>query len=86
MAAIGLVGAIARAREELALFTQLPFDSVASSQRLPDGGWLVVMDLIESAARMGDNDLLATYEVELGDAGEPTRIERIARYRREDQA
>jgi hypothetical protein len=84
VAPLGLAGAIARARDELSVLTQLPLDAVASTRRLPDGGWSIVMDLIESPARMGDNDLLSTYEVELGDAGDVTRIERIARYRRED--
>lgn len=85
IAPLGLAGAIARARDELSLLTQLPMDAVASTRRQAEGGWTVVMDLIESAARMGDNDLIATYEVEIAEAGDVIRIERIDRYRREDR-
>jgi hypothetical protein len=85
-APLGLAGAVNRAREELALLTQLQVDAVTRSARRPDGGWTITLDLIESVARMGDNDLLCTYEVSLDPQGGVTDLARIARYRREDGA
>lgn len=81
-----LSGAIARAREEVARLSHAPVDAVTRSERLEDGGWLIVLDLLESPARLGDNDLLTTYEVALDAAGDPVRMERIARYKREERA
>lgn len=46
---------------------------------------MVKIDVIEALARMGDNDLLATFEIEMDCDGESLRIERIGRYRREDR-
>ena len=44
----------------------------------------MVVDLVESVARMGENDLLAAYEVTIGVDGELKHFTRLRRYRRED--
>ncbi|PJF08881.1 gas vesicle protein GvpO [Pseudorhodobacter sp. MZDSW-24AT] len=77
--------AIGIARDTVASLTVLSFDSVGQCERCADGRWMVQIDVIESPARMGDNDLLATYEVEIGDEGEPLKVSRLRRYHREDE-
>lgn len=84
--ALGISGAIQRARDEIVLLTDLKVDAVTRVQRSPDDGWIIVMDLVESIARMGDNDLLATYELTLAGDGALQGMARLARYRREDGA
>lgn len=82
---MSLVEAMSLARRSVALFTELRIDSVANCER--DGeGWRVVVDVIEAAARMGDNDLLASYEVSISAEGEVSKFARIARYHRDDAA
>lgn len=84
-AAPSLVQAMSLARRSVALFTELEVDSVASCE-LSDGEWRVVVDVVEAKARMGDNDLIASYEVSIGGSGEVTRYVRVGRYRREELA
>jgi hypothetical protein len=86
IAPLGMAGAIQRARDELAQLTDQKVDAVTRAARTPEGGWTIAMDLIESIARMGDNDLLTTYELEIDAAGALTGMSRLARYRREDGA
>ncbi len=83
--ALTLVEAMSLARRSVALFTELKVDSVATCER-GEEGWRVVVDVVEAAARMGDNDLLASYEVIIADAGEVRRYGRVGRYRRDDAA
>jgi hypothetical protein len=77
---------MARARREIAAVTDLPILSVIRSGRSTEGGWTVELELLESAARMGDNDLLASYEVHFDPFGEVSGINRTGRYHREDGA
>ena len=83
--ALTLVEAMSLARRSVALFTELKIDGVASCER-SEAGWRVVVDVVEAAARMGDNDLLASYEVAIGADGEVERYARVARYHRDDAA
>lgn len=82
---LSMMQAIAQAKAAIASLTVLTFDAVGRCERQPDGGWIVALDLIESMARMGDNDLLATFEVELDPSGEPVNMMRTRRYHREDR-
>lgn len=75
---------MARARAEIAGVTDLPVLSVIRTGRGPDGGWVVALELLETAARMGDNDLLTAYEIQFDAFGEVAGILRLARYHRED--
>jgi hypothetical protein len=79
----GLIEIVAAARRAVAVMTDLPIDQIVSCEA--DGEtWRVVLDVVEAPARIGDNDLLATYELALGSSGELHRIARLGRYHRED--
>lgn len=82
---LSVVAAIAVARSAVADLTGQPIDTVAHCARQGEGAWSVAIDVIESPARMGDNDLLATYEVEIDHAGALISYRRSRRYHREDQ-
>lgn len=84
--ALSMSLAIQKARSEIASISDLPVDSVVRSERGPDGSWTVVLELIESAARMGENDFLSAYELHLDEAGTLIQLDRLGRYRREDGA
>jgi hypothetical protein len=58
-------------------------DGVAACELGDDGFWRVEVEVVESRARMGDNDLLAAYDVRLGEAGEVRGFRRLRRYFRE---
>jgi hypothetical protein len=69
----------------VALFTELPVDAVSSCSR--DGeGWTVLVDVVESRARLGSNDMLASYRVQLDASGDVSDFQRIGRYLRDDAA
>jgi hypothetical protein len=74
-----------RARREIGEVTDLPVLAVTRCARSGEGGWIVALELLESAARMGDNDLLTCYEVQFDPLGEVSGIARVGRYHREDR-
>jgi hypothetical protein len=81
---LSLSPAVALARAALPDITTQPFDGIASAER--DGpGWRVVIEVIESPARLGDNDLLAAYELMLDAEGELLSFRRLRRYHREER-
>ena len=80
-----IMQAIAQAKETIATMTGLPVDSVVHCARAENLNWGISIDVVESYARMGDNDLLATYEVEIGSNGEMQTFSRIRRYHREER-
>lgn len=82
---VSMPQAMALARNAVALFTELTVDAVVSCGRA-ESGWRVVVDVVESPARMGDNDLLATYEVTMAADGEVEGFARTGRYHRADAA
>lgn len=84
-ARITLVEAIRAARDAVAEFTNLPVDAVSACTPR-EGSWLAEVDVIESPARLGDNDMLATYKVTIDPNGALAGFERIARYNRTDAA
>ena len=84
-ARLSMMDAIVQAKTAVATMTVLQFDQIARCERQPDGGWVVVIDVVESVARMGDNDLLASYEVRIDPEGEPLNVTRTRRYHREDR-
>lgn len=81
----GLNGAIATARVAVAGITDQKIDGVARCQKDENGVWTVVVDVVDSPARMGENDLLAAYEVHVGEDGDVHYCARTHRYRREDR-
>ena len=82
---LSMMDAIVQAKTAVATMTVLQFDQIARCERQTDGGWTVVIDVVESVARMGDNDLLASYEVRIDAEGEPVNVARTRRYHREDR-
>ena len=76
---------IAQAKDAVGTMTGLSVDSVVHCSRGEDLNWSISVDVVESFARMGDNDLLATYEVALNPAGEMQSFSRARRYHREDR-
>lgn len=82
---LSLVEAMSLARRTVAMFTELAVDAVPECA--PDGaGWRVVVDVVEAPARLGDNDLIASYEVRVTEEGEVGGFQRTARYNRIDAA
>ncbi len=80
---MGLIDAMAAARRAVTMMTELQVDAVASC--VADGdGFRAVVDVIEVPARLGDNDLISSYEVQLHSAGDITGFRRLRRYHRED--
>jgi hypothetical protein len=80
---ISLIEAMGIARRSVEQLTSLRVDAVARTDRAPDGGWAVTIDVVEAKARMGNNDLLCAYEVSLAPDGELTGFGRRHRYLRE---
>lgn len=83
--AVSMMEAIAQAKAAVTEMTGSEIDAVASCARGEDLNWKVALDIIESPARMGDNDLLATYEVLIGTGAELLNFARLRRYHREDR-
>lgn len=79
-----LLDALRIARATVSELTQMPLDGIAASEIDSDGGWRIVIEVVESAARMGENDLLAAHEIRIGPDGAPRGITRLRRYRREE--
>lgn len=84
-AAPKMMDAIATAKRIVQDMTLLPIDALVLCKKSDEGGWTVVIDVIESAARMGDNDLLSSYEVSLDTHAALTQFTRLRRYHREDR-
>ena len=81
---IGMHEALSRAREALALINPAPIDAISACKLADDGSWQVTLDVIESAARLGDNDLLTSYVITMKPTGELVDLQRDARFHRED--
>lgn len=82
---LSMMDAINHAKMAVDQMTSMTIDSVARCEKRDDDGWLVIIDVVESMARMGDNDLLASYEVHLSPDAELTQFNRQRRYHREDK-
>jgi len=70
------------AADELAVLVRHPLEGVSAVCRTEDGGWTVLLDVLELARIPDTTSLLATYEVELDPAGRMVQYCRTARYRR----
>ncbi|RII17921.1 Gas vesicle synthesis protein GvpO [Streptomyces sp. YIM 130001] len=57
-------------------------EGVSAVRRSDDGGWCVVVDVLEVARIPDTTSLLASYEVRLDRAGELLEYRRLRRYRR----
>lgn len=82
-ARLTLPDAMARARRAMSGITDAPIDAVKGCAKDEAGNWIVTIDVVERAARMGDNDLLSSYELISDPAGELLEFQRLRRYHRE---
>lgn len=71
------------AKEMAKELTGVEVDAVSLCQRAGTD-WVVEVDVVESAARMGDDDLLTAYRLEITDEGELVAFRRIGRHKRTD--
>jgi hypothetical protein len=69
---------IRRARSAVKELLELPFETVARCA--PDGeGWVVEVDVIETKAKLPDNDIIARYQFKFDSLGEIAAFERVKR-------
>lgn len=80
-----MLDAMGQAKGAVAEMTGLKVDAVSRCVKEDDGSWAVTIDVVESAARMGDNDLLSAYELQLSPDLELLNFARLKRYHREDR-
>lgn len=73
------------AKEVIVELTDQPFDAIALCEAEGEG-WRVEVDVIESRARMGDDDLITTYQLEMSLEGALRGYRRLGRRRRFDDA
>jgi hypothetical protein len=78
--------AISKARVAIGAVTAAPVDAIRSCVRDDLGRWRATIEVIESPARMGDNDLMSAYELVMDPDGEMVEFQRVGRYHREDAA
>lgn len=76
------LGAARFALEALQSLTDRPAEGVIGVERAEDDGWLVVVELIETARIPNTSDVLGEYEVEIGPGRELRSYRRRARYTR----
>jgi hypothetical protein len=72
------------AKQAVEAITGFKPDAVSRCEK-KETGWRAVVDVLESKARVGDNDLISTYELELDLEGEVTGYKRLRRYYRTDR-
>lgn len=72
---------VCQAKEQLAQLTGLNPDTV-SGLRQEESGWQVTLEMIEMRRIPEASDLLATYEVHLGNEGNLIEYRRTRRYHR----
>lgn len=69
------------ARQHFCDLVEQPIDSVASCERAGDE-WRVVVEAVESRARLGDDDLLSVFELRMNEEGELVAYRRLGQRRR----
>ncbi|MEO0761211.1 MAG: gas vesicle protein GvpO [Pseudomonadota bacterium] len=81
---VTLSEAVIAARRELSAMTGLAVDQVSGCDATEEG-WRITVDLLETKARIGRNDLIATFVAEIDASGSMTGFSRAARAFREDR-
>ena len=67
-----------RARAAVKELLELPFEAIARCA--PEGeGWIVEVDVMETKAKLPDNDIVARYSFKFDGLGEVASFERIKR-------
>lgn len=78
---INPMSATLAAKEAIQIITGVTPEAVSRCER--DGeSWVLDVEIVETKAQIADNDILATYLVELDGAGEVQRYQRTNRYAR----
>jgi hypothetical protein len=72
------------AKDAVNAITGFKADAVTRCEQR-DGGWYAVVDVLESKARVGDNDLISTYELIMDVKAEVTAYKRLRRYYRTER-
>ena len=73
------------ARDMIVELTEQSFDAIAACEATSEG-WRVEVDVIESRARMGDDDLITIYQLEIDLEGVLRGYRRLGRRRRFEDA
>lgn len=76
---------IGKARMSVSAITSAPLDAVRSCCLGSDDQWIATVEVIESHARLGDNDLLSAYALTIDPSGNLVSFERVGRYYREER-
>ncbi|MFQ6776892.1 gas vesicle protein GvpO [Cereibacter sphaeroides] len=84
--ALTMLEVIAVARRAFTTMNGGRIDAVANCAQTEGGDWRVVIDVIESAAKIGRNDLLCAYEIRVTPQGRVGGFQRLGRYHREEGA
>jgi len=71
-----------RARDQLAEITGYQAEGITSLERAEDGTWFVTVDLLELERVPETDDLLGSYEAQVGEDGELLGYRRLRRYAR----
>ncbi|WP_329054507.1 gas vesicle protein [Amycolatopsis sp. NBC_01488] len=74
--------AIREATTQFGVVTGLALHAVTGLRTRADGGWSVLVDVVELARIPDSTSVLATYRVDLDAAGELTACERLRRFTR----
>jgi len=75
-------GAIRAAVAEFRTLTGREPDGVTGVRKIADGGWSVLVDVVELERIPATTTVLATYRVDVDSAGELLSCERLRRYTR----
>jgi hypothetical protein len=74
--------AIQKAAEHFGMLTGRQLDSVTGVRTLSEGGWSVLIDVVELERIPATTSIMATYRVDVDRAGELVACERLRRYTR----
>lgn len=78
----GAAAAIRAALEQFSALTGHPQGTVTGARPTADGGWSILIDVVELARIPDFTSIVATYRVDVDSANEFTSCERIRRYTR----
>jgi hypothetical protein len=68
--------------EQFGLLTGKKPDAVTGLRSIPEGGWSVLVDVVELERVPDSTSVIATYRVDLDSQGELSSCERLRRYTR----
>lgn len=80
---LSLPDAVDQAKRAIGSITTAPIDTIKACAKNEEGNWVVTVEVVERPARMGDNDLLSSYELISDPNGNLLQFQRLRRYHRE---